>query len=652
MSSLSKPAAFRGVEGLDARYRVLRQIGVGGMGRILLAHDSKLDREVAIKVIREDFAEEKQYVERFWREARAAAAIGHPNIVQVHEVGETTLGLPYLVMEALDGRDLRHELRAHGPLSLDRAIDISGQVLFALSAAHAAGIVHRDLKPGNIFLAHKKVASFSDLEASGGHEQPTVTVKLLDFGISRFLRFASKGRDLTGTGSILGTIQYMAPEQLDDAGEVDGRADLYAVGVILYEAVTGVCPFGGDDFQAVMNRALGQHVQPVHEVAPGLPEELSAVLERALVVDPDGRYQDAIEFIGGLRPLAHGAAETPPRRSPAQHESSTEAGLAAADEQESTWLLVQGGERDDTVLSGTIAEATTAIVEGEPTQVTLFDGEPTHVTGAVSFGGEETEDESVRMDEADPSDDAPTEVRAVSQTPVKHGESRPTSTMDGAELVGDSARGNHEAGRGHSVWSLVALPVGLIVVAAVAAWIWWPSQSQPDTGERSHWTGAVTHIADGSSGEPEEEAIESAIASLDADDLPLEEDAGADLDDAALATDSIISIPEQRVEVPVEGDEALRRARECAARGDAACCIQSLREASPSAEVRRLAVECRRALRRSRGRAGASPGDAGEASTVEAAAPTADPDPVEQGGSPATAPATAPDTPLARDAPW
>ena len=299
------PPLPTGALDLPDRYRVVGKLASGGMGRVVLAEDSELGRRVAIKLIRDELARDPRFVERFWREARAAAAIGHPNIVQVFEVAKTESGLPYIVMEALEGRDLAEELRLLCRLPLRRAVDIAGQVLFALAAAHRAGVVHRDLKPGNVFLARREVASLGELERAGDDGARGVTVKLLDFGVSRLLapRLAPRQR-LTAREDVIGTIKYMAPEQLESSCDVDGRADLYSLGVILFECVAGRSPFGGDDLVlGVMSRAFHRPVPRLHEVAPGVPEAFDEVLARALAESPDDRFADASAFVEALRPF-------------------------------------------------------------------------------------------------------------------------------------------------------------------------------------------------------------------------------------------------------------------------------------------------------------------------------------------------------------
>lgn len=298
----TKRTSRRELVAFGGRYRIVTLIGSGGMGRIFLADDLKLGRQVAIKLIRQEYADDPLFLERFRREALAAAAVHHPNIVQVYEVAQTEQGLPYIVMEALNGHDLWTELKTLGRLPLYRAIDIAGQVLFALGAAHRSGIVHRDLKPGNIFLTRRAIASLSEIDCGGGQ---SITVKLLDFGVSRFLTpETTQTYQLTAKGDVLGTIKYMAPEQLDSSHDIDGRADLYSVGVILYECVTGQSPFGTEEgVTPFMHRSFRRPIMSAHSLVNDVPEDFDEVLTRALAQDPDDRFPNATAFVRALRPF-------------------------------------------------------------------------------------------------------------------------------------------------------------------------------------------------------------------------------------------------------------------------------------------------------------------------------------------------------------
>jgi serine/threonine protein kinase len=275
------------------------------MGRVYLAEDMDLGRKVAIKVLSENLTGNREYTERFRREARAVAAIGHPNIVQVYEIGQTDEGCPFLVMELLEGSDLHSVLNTVGVLSVERAVDVLGQVLFALSAAHRVGIVHRDLKPENIFLTSRAVTSWSDFEDTTSSRRSPETAKILDFGISRFIEPVGSGApQLTQSGVVLGTPFYIAPEQIRDVAHVDGRADLFAAGVILFECLTGALPFTGDNVHTILHNVLAQPTPDPLVRRPDLPEGLAAVITRAMEKDPNPRFPDADSFIEALMPYA------------------------------------------------------------------------------------------------------------------------------------------------------------------------------------------------------------------------------------------------------------------------------------------------------------------------------------------------------------
>src|SRR5215218_10941097 len=203
---------------VDGRYRIIRRLGSGGMADVYSAEDTQLGREVALKVLYRRLAEDDEFVERFRREASAAAGLQHPNVVQVFDRGEWD-GTYYIAMEFLPGRSLKEAVRDDGPLDPDAAVEITLGVLKALRFAHRRGIVHRDIKPHNVML-----------DAEG-------RVKVTDFGIAR-----AGASDMTETGSIMGTAQYLSPEQAQ-GHPVDARADLYSIGVVLYELLTGRVPF-------------------------------------------------------------------------------------------------------------------------------------------------------------------------------------------------------------------------------------------------------------------------------------------------------------------------------------------------------------------------------------------------------------------------
>jgi serine/threonine-protein kinase len=255
----------------DGRYRIIRRLGQGGMARVFLAQDESLHRQVAIKVLADRHSDDPHFIERFQREARAAARLNHPNIVQVYDQSQG--GMSYIVQEYVEGETLKDLIRRESPLDPRRAITIALQILAALRIAHQQGVVHRDVKPQNILM------------------QPDGKVKVADFGI------ASAGGDteMTEAGSIVGTAQYLAPEQARGL-TVGPPADLYALGIVLYEMLSGRVPFEGDTAVNVAMRHVQEAPQPLTERNPLVPVALEAVVMRALAKDPRQRYQSADEM--------------------------------------------------------------------------------------------------------------------------------------------------------------------------------------------------------------------------------------------------------------------------------------------------------------------------------------------------------------------
>lgn len=258
------------------RYRILALLGRGGMGVLYRALDPVLNRDVAIKVLPSERLGDAQARDRFFREARAAAGLQHANIVTVHEFVEGDS--PYLVLELLQGQDLEVRLREGDPLTFPEQLDIVCQLCDGLACAHAAGIVHRDVKPSNIWI------------------QPDGRVKLLDFGVAKF------GMGVTSTGEAVGSTPFMAPEQFRNE-PIDGRADLFAVGVVLYRLASGVHPFRGDSPGAVMLSILSSDPTPLEAVAPHAPSELAVIVRRALRKELDERYQSVTALAADLRAL-------------------------------------------------------------------------------------------------------------------------------------------------------------------------------------------------------------------------------------------------------------------------------------------------------------------------------------------------------------
>ena len=278
---------------IDGRYRVLSRLGSGGMAEVYLAEDQLLGRQVAVKVLHQHFAEDQEFVERFRREASSAAALSHQNIVGIFDRGEWN-GTYYIAMEYVAGRSLKSIVRDEGPLDPATAIDIVVQILRGARFAHKRGVVHRDLKPHNVILDEEGRA------------------RVTDFGIAR-----AGASDMTLTGSIMGTAQYLSPEQAQGL-PVSAASDLYSIGVILYELLTGVVPFEGETAVAIAFKQVSAEPRPPSMVNPALPVALDAVVLRALAKDPAQRYADAEAFITALQrerralPESLGAAAAAP----------------------------------------------------------------------------------------------------------------------------------------------------------------------------------------------------------------------------------------------------------------------------------------------------------------------------------------------------
>ncbi len=265
-----------GVE-VDGRYRVIELIGEGGMGKVYLAEHVEIGKRVALKVLHPSYSRMPDLVERFRREARAASKIGHPNIVDVTDSGTTEEGSVYFVMEYLEGVELGNVIEREGALDVARALKIAGQICRALAAAHAQGIVHRDLKPENVFLI-----------ARDGHAD---VVKVLDFGIAKTTEAeAARERRLTSPGMAMGTPEYMSPEQA--AGRAaDARCDVYALGAIMYEMVTGIPPYSGDNFMEILTKKATQDPPEPAMVRKELPTLVSDLVMSAMARNPDDRPQ-------------------------------------------------------------------------------------------------------------------------------------------------------------------------------------------------------------------------------------------------------------------------------------------------------------------------------------------------------------------------
>jgi serine/threonine-protein kinase len=280
---------------LNGKYRLVRLVGDGGMGSVYEGLHLVLGTRVAIKLLHPDLARRTGLVERFLQEARVSAQIRSPHVVQVTDVDRTPEGHAYLVMELLEGEPLSSVLERQRRLPVPTACEYTTQILSALEAAHALGVIHRDLKPENVFVTF----------AAG---RPVL--KLIDFGIAKARRTDPQQKNLTVAGVVMGTAEYMAPEQARSAAQVDARADLYAVGVMLYEMLSGARPVSGDDARIIALKVERGEITPLVQRMPDVPRELAGLVHRAMAPRPEMRFASATEMRLALEQAATGKRGT------------------------------------------------------------------------------------------------------------------------------------------------------------------------------------------------------------------------------------------------------------------------------------------------------------------------------------------------------
>jgi eukaryotic-like serine/threonine-protein kinase len=265
------------IDKVISHYRIIEQIGSGGMGKVYLAEDTKLERQVALKFLPAQFSADEEERKRFIHEAKAASALDHPNICSVYEIGETPEGQLFIVMGYYEGKTLKEKIKA-GPLPVNEAVSLAVQVAEGLQEAHRKGIVHRDLKPANIMLTEQGVA------------------KIVDFGLAKLKGLTR----LTKSGTTLGTVAYMSPEQAQGK-EVDQRTDIWSLGVILYEMLTGKLPFPGEYDQAVLYAVINEEPESLSKLRIDIPDELKFIVSKALAKRPENRYQAVDELLKELK---------------------------------------------------------------------------------------------------------------------------------------------------------------------------------------------------------------------------------------------------------------------------------------------------------------------------------------------------------------
>ena len=281
-------------QNLAGKYRIERLISHGGMGSVYQGKHVLMDKRVAIKVLRTSLAVDNDVVARFSREAKAASRISHPNAVTVTDFGEDENGVVFLVMEYLDGRTLKNIIKSEGPMALSRVVEIVRQVAAALDAAHQQGVVHRDLKSDNIMLSKTNGDDWA---------------KVLDFGIAKIQEpYGVRDIDITAPNLVIGTPQYMSPEQCSQSSKIDARSDVYSLGVIVYEMLAGRVPFTGESSTVIMMKQVQDAPRSILDARPELPASIENVIAKALAKQPSDRFQTAGDL---AQALATAAAEAP-----------------------------------------------------------------------------------------------------------------------------------------------------------------------------------------------------------------------------------------------------------------------------------------------------------------------------------------------------
>jgi len=429
---------------VGGKYKIIKSIGVGGMGAVYEAEHELIGKRVALKCLHHEYARDRDLVERFKREARAATAIGNEHIVDVTDMGDLPDGAPFLVMEMLKGMALADLMDTEGVLPIGRSVKIVRQICFALQAAHDKGIVHRDMKPENVFLAAR--SSGSDF------------VKVLDFGISKMHEHGKTDRGLTRTGIAMGTPSYMSPEQAQGAKDVDPRTDIWAVGVMLYEMLTLRRPFEADSYPMMLMAIVGRDPEPVRAHRTDVPEALDRVILQTLIKPVGLRTQTMADLAELLLPFAEmeGRAQMTgqPRQSLVDRPSETRAMAGAS---EPSLVIDSDGERlgkAGTIAAGTSAPPPPAVtsVPPKPSSTSIaspISRQPTPATRAGEI--------APRASEASPRDEKTGVIGSTERKTAPTGE------------IGVVERRGREATSSGAAVPMQPRSLGLIVGVAVAA---------------------------------------------------------------------------------------------------------------------------------------------------------------------------------------
>lgn len=257
---------------INDRYQIIRLIGEGGMANVYLAHDTILDRDVAVKVLRGDLADDEKFIRRFQREAISASSLTHPNIVEIYDVGEDD-GNYYIVMEYVDGKTLKSLIKRRGSLTLPEVVDIMLQLTSAIACAHESFIIHRDIKPQNVLILDNGI------------------VKITDFGIA----MALNSNELTQTNSVMGSVHYLPPEQANGTGATN-KSDIYSLGILMYEALTGKVPFKGENAVEIAIKQMRDEIPSIIKEYPEIPQSVENIILRACAKNPENRYSNVMEM--------------------------------------------------------------------------------------------------------------------------------------------------------------------------------------------------------------------------------------------------------------------------------------------------------------------------------------------------------------------